>query len=96
LARKHGDETDAAGREQEIADAMAEAHAEAEAKQLDVAPEGGRYIRGGRRDAKTGRHYGGEVVDAEGKVLATFDDKQENTGDPKAGKKPPEPPPDRE
>jgi hypothetical protein len=51
---------------------------------------GGRYIRGGRFDEQTGRHHGGEVVDAEGNVLATFKDDQENTGNPDDGTRPKE------
>lgn len=42
---------------------------------------GGAYIQGGTR--KKGKHYGGRVVDAEGKVLAEFADNEVNTGKPK-------------
>lgn len=34
------------------------------------------------------QHYGGELVDAHGNVLATFEDDQVNTGNPEDGKKP--------
>jgi len=47
---------------------------------------GGAYIRGAKLQGD--RHYGGEIVDAEGRVLATFDDRQENTGNPRDGRKP--------
>lgn len=46
----------------------------------------GHYIVGGK-PGRDGKHYGGRVVDHEGKVLATFDDKQVNTGRAEDGKK---------
>jgi hypothetical protein len=44
---------------------------------------GGRYIRDAR--PKGGKLIGGTVVNAEGVVLATFDDDRENTGNPEDG-----------
>jgi hypothetical protein len=49
--------------------------------------EGGRYIQGAT--LKGDKLYGGRIVDAHGTVLAVFDDKHENTGNPDDGKKPP-------
>jgi hypothetical protein len=47
--------------------------------QPDETVPGGRYIRGARV-AADGKHYGGQVVNSEGEVLESFDDKAENTG----------------
>jgi hypothetical protein len=49
---------------------------------------GGRFLQGTRMQG--GKHYGGRIVDANGRVLATFDDKAENTGNPAHGEKPEE------
>jgi hypothetical protein len=51
---------------------------------------GGKYIRGARL-AADGNHYGGEIVNAEGEVLATFGPKDVNTGEVEDGT-PPETP----
>jgi hypothetical protein len=51
--------------------------------------EGGAYIRNAK--LRGNKHYGGEIVDAHGNVLATFKPDQENTGNPDDGTKP-EPP----
>lgn len=48
--------------------------------------EGGRFIRGAR--LQNGKQVGGQIVDAQGEVLATFEDDQVNTGNPDDGKKP--------
>ena len=47
---------------------------------------GGRYLR--RTTIRQGKHYGGEIADANGNVLATFEPDQENTGNPDDGQKP--------
>jgi hypothetical protein len=57
-------------------------------RRIDETAPGGRYIQGGRLDEETGEHKGGMVVDAEGKVLATFEADQVNDGNPDSGKKP--------
>jgi hypothetical protein len=60
----------------------------AEPQAKDVTVPGGRYIIGGRFDPEQKKHLGGQVVDANNKVLATFADDAENTGDPQDGEKP--------
>ncbi len=45
----------------------------------DETVAGGLYIRGGHI-GEDDKHYGGEVVNADGEVLATFTDKQVNDG----------------
>jgi hypothetical protein len=57
-----------------------------DAPKLDEAPDGGRFLRNTRYDAKERKHYGGQVVDSNGVVLNEFDDKEENTGQPKEPK----------
>jgi hypothetical protein len=57
-----------------------------DAPKLDEAPDGGRFLRNARYDAKERKHYGGQVVDSNGVVLNEFDDKEENTGQPKEPK----------
>jgi hypothetical protein len=47
----------------------------------DTTIPGGAYIQGGH--ARKGKHYGGRVVDCDGKVLAEFGDNEVNTGMPK-------------
>lgn len=47
---------------------------------------GGVYMRG--TTYKGGKHYGGEIVNGKGEVLATFADDKENTGSPEDGTKP--------
>lgn len=47
---------------------------------------GGRFIRG--TTYKGGKHYGGHIGDANGKILAVFGPKQENTGRIEDGKPP--------
>jgi hypothetical protein len=47
---------------------------------------GGQYRR--NTMMKNGKHFGGEVVNGKGEVLATFEDGQENNGDPETGTKP--------
>jgi hypothetical protein len=44
---------------------------------------GGVYRRNTRQ--AQGKHFGGDVADANGVVLATFEDKAENTGNPADG-----------
>jgi hypothetical protein len=46
---------------------------------------GGAFIRGATFDEDAGKHFGGHVADAEGNVLAYFDEDQENTGNPEDG-----------
>jgi hypothetical protein len=60
----------------------------AEPQAKDVTVAGGRYIVGGRFDPEQRKHFGGQFVDANSKVLATFPDDAENTGDPADGQKP--------
>jgi hypothetical protein len=48
--------------------------------------EGGRYMRGTK--LRGNKHYGGDIADAHGNVLATFEPDEENTGNPDDGKKP--------
>lgn len=57
-----------------------------DAPRIDEAPDGGRFLRNARYDAKTKTHYGGQVVDANGNVLNEFADDAENTGEPKEKK----------
>lgn len=61
----------------------------------DETVPGGRYIVGGRYDPNTGKHKGGTVRDANGKVLAEYADDEENTGRLKnePGPNPPPKPP---
>jgi len=52
-------------------------------KKQDETIEGGAYIRGGEvreDDDGTVKHFGGDVVDANGEILVSFDDDEENTG----------------
>lgn len=49
----------------------------------DETVPGGRYIVGARYDPNTGKHMGGTVRDANGKILAEFESNEENTGKPK-------------
>jgi DNA-directed RNA polymerase alpha subunit len=46
----------------------------------DATPDGGAFIQGGRADLETGKHYGGRVVDSEGRTLREYGDKEENRG----------------
>lgn len=59
----------------------------------DETVPGGRYIVGGRVDPNTGKHMGGTVRDANGKILAEYADNEENTGKPKGGEPKPNPVP---
>jgi DNA-directed RNA polymerase alpha subunit len=52
----------------------------------DTTPDGGAFISGGRADLETGKHYGGRVVDAEGRTLKEYGEKEENLGRFYAGK----------
>jgi len=47
---------------------------------------GGRYVR--KAILKGGKHYGGEIVNAHGDILATFKPGQINTGRPEDGTPP--------
>jgi DNA-directed RNA polymerase alpha subunit len=46
----------------------------------DTTPPGGAFIVGGRADLESGKHYGGRVVDSEGRTLKEYGDKEENKG----------------
>lgn len=61
--------------------------AAAKAPKKEPARVPGRTIRGGR-PGPDGEHYGGSIVDHEGKVLATFPNDAVNTGNPDDGTKP--------
>jgi DNA-directed RNA polymerase alpha subunit len=52
----------------------------------DTTPDGGAFISGGRADLESGKHYGGRVVDSEGRTLKEYGDKEENLGRFYAGK----------
>ena len=48
--------------------------------------EGGQYMRGTK--LVKNKHMGGEIVNAHGEILATFDEDEENDGNPASGHKP--------
>jgi hypothetical protein len=50
-------------------------------KRLDATVPGGLYISGGQ--PRDGQHYGGRVVDAEGRTLAEYADDEVNPGTPR-------------
>lgn len=50
-----------------------------EPARLDETVPGGRYIRGGK-PGPDGKHYGGDVVDAHGHVLESYEPGEANPG----------------